>query len=77
MRSALKKSKFRGTDSSQAIKAIVLALRGGRNDRRDIMAVIPGAWRRDMKAPSTYVIAQKSRFPLLGEVSKLTGIEKT
>ena len=66
-------SKIRGTDPSQAMKAIVLAVRGGGNDRRDIMAVLPGNRRLDMKALLTHVGAQKGRFATLGEVNNLTG----
>ena len=65
-------SKIRGTDPSQAMKAIVLAVRGGGNDRRYIMAVIPGNRRLDMKALLAHVGAQKGRFATLGEVNYLT-----
>ena len=66
-------SKIRGTDPSQGMKAIVLAVRGGGNDRRDIMAVLPGNRRLDMKALLAHVGAQKGRFATLGEVNNLTG----
>ena len=66
-------SKIRGNAPSQAMKAIVLRVRGGGNNRRNILAVIPGNRRLDMKALLANVGAQKGRFATLNEVNHLTG----
>ncbi|MEK9722991.1 MAG: hypothetical protein VW405_05835, partial [Rhodospirillaceae bacterium] len=42
-------SQIRGNDPGQAMKAIVLTVRGGGGGKRAIMAVIPGDRRLDMK----------------------------
>tara|TARA_S200000501_G_C20475103_1_gene591290 strand:+ start:291 stop:521 length:231 start_codon:yes stop_codon:yes gene_type:complete len=55
------------------MKAIVLTLRGGGNDKCDIIAAIRGTWRSDMKFLSVYVGAQKSHFAKLSEANNVTG----
>ena len=66
-------SRIRGNDPAQAMKAIILSIRGGGNGRRSIMAVIPGDQRLDMKALLAYAGAQKGRFAAPEEAAKLTG----
>ena len=66
-------SRIRGNHPSQAMKAIVLSVRGGGKRKRTIMAIIPGDQRLEMKALLAYVGAQKGRFTEPEEASRLTG----
>lgn len=69
-------SRIRGNDPAQAMKAIVLSVRGGGKGRRMVMAVIPGNRRLDMKALLAHVGAQKGRFAPPEEAAGLTGCVK-
>jgi Ala-tRNA(Pro) deacylase len=66
-------SRIRGNDPAQAMKAIVLSVKGGGGGKRNVMAVIPGNRRLDMKALLRYMGAQKGRFAPPEEATELTG----
>jgi len=66
-------SKIRGNDPAQAMKAIVLSVRGGGKGKRHVMAVIPGNRRLHMKALLAHAGAQKGRFAPADEAGALTG----
>jgi len=66
-------SRIRGNDPAQAMKAIVVSVRGGGKGKRYAMAVIPGNRRLDMKALLAHLDAQKGRFAPAEEASELTG----
>ena len=66
-------SQIRGNDPGQAMKAIVVSVRGGGQGRRHAMAVIPGNRRLDMKALLKVLGAQKGRFAPPEEAAELTG----
>ncbi len=66
-------SKIRGNNPAQAMKAIILSVRGGGNGKQNIMAVIPGNQRLNMRALLAYVGAQKGRFAETKEATRLTG----
>jgi len=66
-------SKIRGNDPEQAMKALVLELRGGGKGKRNVLAVIPGARRLDMKAVTLHFGAQKGRFAPEEIARELTG----
>lgn len=66
-------SRIRGNDPAQAMKAIVLTVRGGGLGKRHVMAVIPGNRRLDMKALLAHTGAQKGRFAPAEEAGALTG----
>ncbi|MDD9876498.1 MAG: hypothetical protein OXR84_03550 [Magnetovibrio sp.] len=68
-------SAIRGNDPGQAMKAIVLSVRGGGLGKRAIMAVIPGDRRLDMKALLAHAGAQKGRFAPAETAAELTGCE--
>ena len=55
------------------MKAIVLSVKEGGKGKRNIMAVIPGNERLNMKAILAFVGAQKGRFADPNEASRLTG----
>ena len=69
-------SRIRGNDPAQAMKAIVLSVRGGGKGKRTVMAIIPGNRRLNMKALLAYVGAQKGRFAPPEEAAELTGCVK-
>ncbi len=64
-------SRIRGNHPSQAMKAIVVSVRGG--GKRNALAVIPGNRRLDMKALLGVLGAQKGRFTTAEEAEKLSG----
>ena len=66
-------SRIRGNDPAQAMKALVLSVKGRGKGKRAIMAVIPGNQRLDMKALLSHVGAQKGRFAQSKEAADLTG----
>ncbi len=66
-------SRIRGNDPGQAMKAIVLSVKGGGAGKRNIMAVIPGNRRLDMKALLAHAGAQKGRFAPAEDATELTG----
>jgi len=66
-------SRIRGNDPAQAMKAIVLSVKGGGHGKRAVMAVIPGNRRLDMKALLAHMGAQKGRFAPPDEAAELTG----
>ena len=66
-------SRIRGNDPAQAMKAIVLSVKGGGGGKRNVMAVIPGDRRLDMKALLQFMGAQKGRFVPADEATELTG----
>ena len=66
-------SRIRGNHPAQAMKAIVLSVRGGGKGKRAVMVVIPGNQRLDMKALLSHVSAQKGRFATSEEATVLTG----
>jgi Ala-tRNA(Pro) deacylase len=66
-------SRIRGNDPAQAMKAIVLSVKGGGGGKRNVMAVIPGNRRLNMKALLQHMGAQKGRFAPPEEATELTG----
>ena len=66
-------SRIRGNDPAQAMKAIVLTVRGGGKGKRAVMVVIPGNQRLNMKILLSHVGAQKGRFATSEEATELTG----
>ena len=66
-------SRIRGNHPSQAMKAIVVSVRGGGGGKRNALAVIPGDRRLDMKALLGVLGAQKGRFTTTEEAEKLSG----
>ena len=66
-------SKIRGNDPEQAMKALVLEVRGGGKGKRHVLAVIPGARHLDMKAVVRHFGAQKGRFAPEETARRLTG----
>ena len=66
-------SRIRGNDPAQAMKAIVLSVRGGGKGKRAVMVVIPGNQRLNMKTLLSHVGAQKGRFATSEEATELTG----
>jgi len=66
-------SRIRGNHPSQAMKAIVVSVRGGGGGKRNVLAVIPGDRRLDMKALLGVLGAQKGRFTTPDEAEKLSG----
>lgn len=66
-------AKIRGNDPSQALKAIVVTLKGGGHGTRHVMAVIPGNRRLDMKGLRKAAGAQKGKFMPPDEATALTG----
>lgn len=66
-------ARIRGSHPSQGLKAIVLSLRGGGQDRRTVLAVLPGDRKLDVKALRKACNAQKSSFADAETVTALTG----
>jgi len=66
-------SRIRGNDPAQAMKAIVLSVRGGGLGKRHLMAVIPGNRRLDMKSLLAHAGAQKGRFAPPEIATEMTG----
>jgi len=66
-------SAIRGNDPGQAMKAIVVSVRGGGLGKRHAMAVVPGNRRLHMKALLAHLKAQKGRFAPAEEATELTG----
>jgi len=66
-------SRIRGNDPGQAMKALVCEVRGGGGGKRNVLAVIPGILRLDMKALCRQVGAQKGRFATPEDAEALTG----
>ena len=55
-------SKIRGNEPNQAMKAIVVSVRGGGGGKRYALAVLPGIRRLDMKSLCKAMGAQKGKF---------------
>ena len=66
-------SKIRGNDPKQAMKAIVVTLKGGGKGSRHAMAVLPGNRRLDMRALKKALGAQKGSFTPPEVAADLTG----
>ena len=66
-------SLIRGNDPFQAMKALVVVVKGGGNEKRTILAVIPGCLRLDMKALIKTLGAQKGSFASEDTALILTG----
>ncbi len=66
-------AKIRGNAPSQALKAIVVTLKGGGMGERYVMAVLPGNRRLDMKGLRKAVGAQKGKFMSPEDANALTG----
>ncbi len=66
-------AKIRGNDPSQALKAIVVTLKGGGKGTRPVMAVIPGNRRLDMKGLRKADGGQKGKFTSPEDATALTG----
>ena len=66
-------SRIRGNDPGQAMKALVLSVRGGGKAKRSIMVVIPGNKFLNMKALLSHLGAQKGRFATAEAATELTG----
>lgn len=66
-------SRIRGNDPSQALKAIVVSVRGGGQGQRTALAVLPGNRRLDMKGLVRAMGAQKGRFASQEAATELTG----
>ena len=68
-------SRIRGNKPSQAMKAIVVSLKGGGAGRQNALAVVPGHLRLNMKAVNKLLGAQKGSFATENIVLELTGCE--
>ena len=68
-----RRSKLRGNNPAQGMKAIVLLIKGGEKGKRNIMAVIPGNKRLNVRTILAFVGAQKDRFAAPDESTQLTG----
>ena len=66
-------ARIRGNDPSQALKAIVVTVKGGGQGTRHVMAIIPGNRRLDMKGLRKAAGAQKGKFMPPDEATALTG----
>lgn len=66
-------SAIRGNDPSQAMKALVVVVRGGGRGRRTVLAVVPGNRQLDMKGLLAALGAQKGRFAPPEEAEAITG----
>ena len=66
-------SKIRGNHPKQAMKAIVVTLKGGGKGTRHALAVLPGNRRLDMRALRKAFGAQKGSFTPAEEATQLTG----
>jgi Ala-tRNA(Pro) deacylase len=66
-------SKIRGNEPNQAMKAIVVSVRGGGGGKRYALAVLPGIRRLDMKSLCKAMGAQKGKFATTEEATKITG----
>lgn len=66
-------SRIRGNDPGQAMKALVVELRGGGQGRRHVLAVVPGDRKLDMKALRKLYGAQKGRFANPETAQSITG----
>ena len=66
-------SAIRGNNPSQALKALVIVIRGGGRGRRMVLAVVPGNRQLEMKRLLTALGAQKGRFAPPEEAEAITG----
>ena len=66
-------SVIRGNDPKQAMKAIVVTVKGGGKGSRHAMAVLPGNRRLDMRALKKVLGAQKGSFTPGDVAAELTG----
>jgi len=66
-------ARIRGNDPSQSLKAIVVALKGGGQGERTVMAVVPGSRKLDMKALRKVCGAQKGSFAPPEVATAITG----
>jgi Ala-tRNA(Pro) deacylase len=66
-------SKIRGNEPNQAMKAIVVSVRGGGGGKRYVLAVLPGISRLDMKSLCKAMGAQKGKFATTEEATEITG----
>ena len=66
-------SLIRGNNPFQAMKALVVVVKGGGNEKRTILAVIPGCLRLNMKALNKFIGAQKGSFASKDTALALTG----
>jgi Ala-tRNA(Pro) deacylase len=66
-------SAIRGNNPSQALKALVVVVRGGGRGRRTVLAVVPGNRALDMKGLLAALGAQKGRFAPPEEAAAITG----
>ena len=66
-------SRIRGNHPSQALKALVMSVRGGGHGRRTVLAVIPGNRALDMKGLLATLGAQKGRFAPPEMATEMTG----
>lgn len=66
-------SRIRGNHPSQALKALVVSVRGGGHGRRTVLAVVPGNRALDMKGLLAALGAQKGRFAPPEMATEMTG----
>ncbi len=66
-------SRIRGNHPSQALKALVVSVRGGGHGRRTVLAVVPGNRALDMKGLLAALGAQKGRFAPPELATEMTG----
>ena len=66
-------SRIRGNHPKQAMKAIVVTVKGGGQGSRHVMAVLPGNRRLDMRALKKVLGAQKGSFTPPEVAKELTG----
>ncbi len=66
-------SRIRGNHPAQALKALVVSVRGGGHGRRTVLAVVPGNRALDMKGLLATLGAQKGRFAPPELASQMTG----
>ena len=66
-------SLIRGNDPSQAMKALVITVKGGNIEKKNILAVIPGCLRLSAPSLNRLFGSKKTRFSTEEEVYNLTG----
>jgi Ala-tRNA(Pro) deacylase len=66
-------AKIRGNHPGQALKAIVVTIKGGGQGTRNVMAIVPGNRRLDMKGLRKAAGAQKGKFMSPDDATALTG----
>ena len=66
-------SRIRGNHPSQAMKAIVVSVKGGGLGKRNALAIIPGNQRLNMRALNAVLGAQKGSFASSDKATELTG----